>query len=108
LFLLDELYAALVNVRQGIADDSEVTDRVLYHRAPTLTRNRARRGITLVFAIIILMALSGFVSLGVDWGHVQLTKTELIQATESAARAPPASWAAPLPTCKTPPSPGRG
>jgi hypothetical protein len=42
---------------------------------------------TLVYGIILLVMLCGFVSLGVDFGHVQLVKTELIQATESAARA---------------------
>ena len=33
------------------------------------------------------MLLTGMVSLGVDWGHVQLTKTQLLQAADAAARA---------------------
>ena len=54
----------------------------------TSTENRKRRsGIALVYGVILMTLLSGFVSLGVDYGHVQLVKTELQQAAESAARA---------------------
>src|SRR5947209_8754344 len=48
---------------------------------------RHRRGFTAIYAIIILLALCGFTSLAVDWGRVQLVKTELQSAADAAARA---------------------
>src|SRR5438093_1359388 len=48
---------------------------------------RGRRAFTLVYAMIIMTALAGFVSLGVDWGRIQLIKTQLQRAADSASRA---------------------
>lgn len=49
-------------------------------------RSRAA-GMTAVYAIIMLTALCGFASLGVDWGRVQMVKTQLQRAADAAARA---------------------
>jgi hypothetical protein len=46
-----------------------------------------RRGTVLVYSIIMLTALTGFSSLGVDWGRVQLVKNQLRTAVDAAARA---------------------
>jgi Flp pilus assembly protein TadG len=45
-----------------------------------------RRGVMLVWFIIVLAALMALLSLGVDLGRVQLAKTELQQAADAAAR----------------------
>ncbi len=42
---------------------------------------------TLVYVIVILPMLCGFASLGVDWGRVQMVKTQLQRASDAAARA---------------------
>jgi hypothetical protein len=42
---------------------------------------------TAVYAVIMLTALCGFVSLAVDWGRVQLVKTQLQRTADAAARA---------------------
>ncbi|MGC4030215.1 MAG: pilus assembly protein TadG-related protein [Tepidisphaeraceae bacterium] len=41
----------------------------------------------MVYALMIFTALGGIVSLAVDYGHVQLVKTELQRAADAAARA---------------------
>ncbi|HEV8290460.1 MAG TPA: pilus assembly protein TadG-related protein, partial [Tepidisphaeraceae bacterium] len=46
-----------------------------------------RRGIAAAYSILMLVALCGLVSLGVDLGRVQLAKTELRSAADGAARA---------------------
>src|SRR5688500_10003820 len=46
-----------------------------------------RRGIAAVYSILMLVALCGLVSMGVDLGRVQLAKTELRAAADAAARA---------------------
>lgn len=43
------------------------------------------RGISLIYAMISMTALTGFVSLAVDLGRVQVAKTELQQAADAAA-----------------------
>src|SRR5882724_760827 len=48
---------------------------------------RIPRGMTLVYAIILMTMLSGFVSLGVDYGRVQLAKTQMERAAFAASRA---------------------
>jgi len=48
---------------------------------------RFRRGIAAAYSILMLVALCGLVSLGVDLGRVQLAKTELRSAADAAARA---------------------
>lgn len=47
---------------------------------------RPRRGVTLIYCLIIFVVVIGFVSLGADWGHVQLAKSEMETATVAAAR----------------------
>ena len=50
-------------------------------------RNRqTRRGVTLIYCMVALTALVGFVSLGADYARVQLVKTELLRAADAAAR----------------------
>src|SRR5437588_8390759 len=46
-----------------------------------------RRGIAAVYSILMLVALCGLVSMGVDLGRVQVAKTELRAAADAAARA---------------------
>jgi Flp pilus assembly protein TadG len=48
---------------------------------------RSRGGMALVYVLIIWTVLCGFVSLGMDWGRVQITKTELQVAADAASRA---------------------
>jgi Flp pilus assembly protein TadG len=50
-------------------------------------RLRRRRGISLLYMIIYMIVLAGFCSLAVDLGRVQLAKTELHRAADTAARA---------------------
>jgi hypothetical protein len=45
-----------------------------------------RHGIVLVYCVLLLVLFAAFVSLGVDWGRVQLCKTELSVAADAAAR----------------------
>ena len=45
-----------------------------------------RTGITFIYTAFMLCILSGFASLAVDWGRVQMVKTQLMRASESAAR----------------------
>src|SRR3982750_4661146 len=56
--------------------------------AISITRPAAdrRSGASLVWAIICMVALLGFVSLAVDVGRVQTAKTELRRAADAAAR----------------------
>lgn len=51
------------------------------------TVQRARRGTVLVYATIGLTAFIGFASFAVDYGRVQMVKTELTSAVDSAAMA---------------------
>ncbi len=46
-----------------------------------------RRGFAFVFVVLMMIAVFGFVSLAVDFGYVQVTKTELQNVADSAARA---------------------
>ena len=41
----------------------------------------------MVMYVGILLLMTGFVALAVDWGHVQMVKTQLQNAADSAARA---------------------
>jgi hypothetical protein len=50
-----------------------------YHRAS------AAAGFSLIYAMVSMVALTGFVSLAVDLGRVQIAKTELQQAADAAA-----------------------
>lgn len=45
-----------------------------------------RRGVTLIYAFFACMGLVALIALSVDWGRVQLTKTELHAAAVAAAR----------------------
>lgn len=47
---------------------------------------RRRRGLSMVWTIVVTVALAGFCSLAVDVGRVQVVKTELRQAADAAAR----------------------
>src|SRR3954451_16303262 len=53
------------------------------------TRRRGQRrprGTVLIYVMVSMVVLFGFVSLAVDYGRVQLAKSELQQAADSAAR----------------------
>src|SRR3954454_16893343 len=46
-----------------------------------------RKGAVLIYGIMAMIVFIGFCSLAVDWGRVQLTRTELQSAADAAARA---------------------
>src|SRR4051794_30527660 len=50
-------------------------------------RRGRRNGAVLVYAMSLMVVLLGIGTVAVDWGHVQLAKTELMGATDAAARA---------------------
>src|SRR5437762_10760155 len=50
-----------------------------------------RLGIGLVWAMVVMVALCAIASFAVDYGRVQLAKTELLRAADAAARAAVAS-----------------
>ncbi|MBC8106638.1 MAG: Tad domain-containing protein [Anaerolineae bacterium] len=49
-------------------------------------RRRRYAGITLIYATVVMVVLCSFVSLGVDYGRVQLAKTELQRAADAGSR----------------------
>src|ERR1700733_9864603 len=49
-------------------------------------RCRACNGMTLIYASVLLVVMSAFASLGVDWGRTQAAKTEIRIAADAAAR----------------------
>ncbi|MDB5328415.1 MAG: hypothetical protein JWM57_3984 [Phycisphaerales bacterium] len=51
-----------------------------------MMRNHQRRGAILVYAFFLTMAMAGMVALAVDWGRMQVTKSELRSAADAAAR----------------------
>jgi hypothetical protein len=51
-----------------------------------MTRKPRERGISLLYAMVAMVALTGFVSLAIDLGRMQLAKTELQAATDAASR----------------------
>jgi len=51
------------------------------------SRVRRRRGAALIYIAVAMTVLIGFMSLGVDVGHVQMVKSQLQIAAEAAARA---------------------
>src|SRR4051794_29669661 len=50
-------------------------------------RRSRRNGAVLVYAMTLMVVLLGVGTVAVDWGHVQLAKTQLMAATDAAARA---------------------
>ncbi len=55
--------------------------------SPKLRRHlKGRRGISIIWVAVSLTAFVGIVSLAVDYGRVQLAKTQLQEATDAAAR----------------------
>src|SRR5438477_113945 len=69
-----------------------------------MVRGRKQSGVALVYAVLSIVALMGIVSLSVDIGHVQLVKTQLRCAADSAARAA-ASYVGTVPTARSPAAP---
>ncbi len=53
----------------------------------TLHLYAERCGIPLIYLTVMMIVLVGLCSLAADYGYVQLAKTELRQAPDSAARA---------------------
>src|SRR5438067_13808656 len=56
-------------------------------------RRPQRLGIGLIWAMVVMIALCALASLAVDYGRVQLAKTELLRGADAAARAAVASIA---------------
>jgi Flp pilus assembly protein TadG len=54
---------------------------------------RRRRGVAIIYIVVMMIVLLGFCSLAVDLGHVQACKTELENAIDAAARAAAANVA---------------
>lgn len=54
--------------------------------AASRCQSRQRRGVTLVWSVFFFTLLCAIVSFAVDYGHVQLAKTELARAADAAAR----------------------
>ena len=50
------------------------------------TRRNRRRGVAVVFVLVAMTAMLALASLAVDWGRVQLVKSELQRAADAAAR----------------------
>lgn len=48
---------------------------------------RARRGMSIIWMLVTMTVFIGFVSLAVDYGRVQMAKTEMRRAADAAARA---------------------
>jgi Flp pilus assembly protein TadG len=55
--------------------------------SPIVKRSTHRRGIALVYVPFMMVLLLGLASFGVDWGRVQMAKTQLLSAADAAARA---------------------
>jgi Flp pilus assembly protein TadG len=51
-----------------------------------MDRLRPKRGYTLVWMCVVMVLLMGLASLAVDYGHVQVVKTQLRRAADAAAR----------------------
>jgi Flp pilus assembly protein TadG len=49
-------------------------------------RKRDRRGVSAIYLVFAVVLLSAWASIAVDWGLVQLAKTELLYAADAAAR----------------------
>ena len=49
-------------------------------------RSNCRRGMAIVFTLVVMVVMLGFCSLAVDFAHVETTKTELRRAADAAAR----------------------
>jgi hypothetical protein len=54
---------------------------------PTRTARTGRGGLAAIYLVVMLVALTGIASLAVDWGRVQLVKTQLQRAADAASRA---------------------
>src|SRR3954468_14703045 len=54
-------------------------------------RRAQRLGLGLIWAMVVMVALCAIASFAVDYGRVQLAKTELLRAADAAARAAVAS-----------------
>jgi Flp pilus assembly protein TadG len=55
--------------------------------AAKANRSARRNGYVLIYSIVLMVTLLATASVAVDWGHVQLAKTQLVGATDAAARA---------------------
>jgi len=58
---------------------------VCRHRAPT--RRAARRGVALVYVLVMMTALIGLCSLALDYAHIQVINEQLQRAADAAAQA---------------------
>src|SRR2546430_12943415 len=51
-----------------------------------IRQKRHRKGIALIYMIMAMFVICAFISFAVDWGRVQLARTELQRTADSAAR----------------------
>src|SRR6184192_3864904 len=51
-----------------------------------IREKRNRGGIALIYMILAMFVICAFISFAVDWGRVQLARTELQRTADSAAR----------------------
>src|ERR1051326_1023102 len=61
--------------------------RALNHRRSVSMRGRIGRGLSIIYIVVTMVAATGLVSLAVDYGRVQMAKTELRRAADAGARA---------------------
>ena len=52
-----------------------------------MTNSKRLKGISLIWTMATMIVLCVMCAMGVDWGRVQVAKTELRRAADSAARA---------------------
>ena len=71
----------------GIKNISRIEDP-LPHPPPAYRERKQfrRRGVVVIYASVFFVAIIAVVSLAVDWGRVQMVKTELQDAADAAAR----------------------
>jgi Flp pilus assembly protein TadG len=57
------------------------------HNAALSTTHNRRGGYVMIWGMTVLVVMIGVGTLAVDWGHVQLAKTQLMTAADASARA---------------------
>ena len=65
----------------------KTADRALSGPSRPATGGVVGRGYIVIWTIVVIVSMIGFLSFAIDWGRVQLAKSQLIVATNAAARA---------------------
>jgi Flp pilus assembly protein TadG len=76
-------------VRQSLSQDRRDSGGETTMKKPPQMRREPRRGITIIYLLVLLTLLIALASFAVDYGRVQLSKTQLQVATDVSAK-----WAA--------------